>query len=307
MWLKYIIPVLFFLSVQAYGQVKVGTSYITNVSLSVKLCEKGYDKCENLLGTYEIDKNIKFTIIGFTEDNNIIVRLWRFKGSEQPESSVNIISDKSEEESELIQNSSEYITEEANGNKFIVSLTDLNDKCDLYHTTKYSFTSGITTVPIKLRFGDRNEVEEGESPRYFDFLQNFNLGLSIGINKTFQSKTKQSISFLISPAITTAEVSTTSLRTLPATPTVPPTDPPTAETTQVTTSEQSAAFSLSYGIIYEFNAFQVGVFSGWDWIPNELGQNWKYQGKPWLGLALGISIFKSNTEGSGSSETNKSK
>ena len=57
---------------------------------------------------------------------------------------------------------------------------------------------------------------------------------------------------------------------------------------------------FSLGMLYQYETFQVGVFTGVDVIPGELGRNWKHQGRPWIGFALGVSLFTKTNPGSDS-------
>lgn len=68
------------------------------------------------------------------------------------------------------------------------------------------------------------------------------------------------------------------------------------EYASVPKSSVAYTFMPSAGIVYQHEAFQIGIFIGEDFIVGELGRNWKYQGKPGLGLAIGVSLFTKNND-----------
>jgi len=39
------------------------------------------------------------------------------------------------------------------------------------------------------------------------------------------------------------------------------------------------------------NSFSLGAFVGWDFLSNKNENNWIYQGEPWIGIGIGISMF----------------
>ena len=67
----------------------------------------------------------------------------------------------------------------------------------------------------------------------------------------------------------------------------------------------SLALSLHGGFLYQFETFQVGLFVGADFVPGTIGRNWMHQGRPWVGLAIGVSLFSKNSvDGTGSGNNN---
>lgn len=46
--------------------------------------------------------------------------------------------------------------------------------------------------------------------------------------------------------------------------------------------------------MYQYDKFQIGLFTGLDFIDKSAGKNWAYQGKSWLGFAIGFSLFGEN-------------
>lgn len=64
-----------------------------------------------------------------------------------------------------------------------------------------------------------------------------------------------------------------------------------------------SAVTITYGTIWELGRVQAALLVGHDWINNSnnvgpaQGYNWIYQGKPWIGVGLGYSIFPAGEGG----------
>ncbi len=154
-----------------------------------------------------------------------------------------------------------------------------------YDIPEGSFTFGAITVPIKLRFGMKDN--QGNRESYFDFTGDVNIGLSAGF-KWRPTKTEDfSLNFLGGFSITSVEVD--------------------EQTTKgfVSTNTKASAFTPNLSIVFESKNFQIGVFSGIDFLSGELGDNWVYQDKPWLGIGLGYGIFSQDKKES--TKTNQKK
>lgn len=67
------------------------------------------------------------------------------------------------------------------------------------------------------------------------------------------------------------------------------------------TNSERAALTIPIGIVVDRNRVQFGVFAGWDWLFDD-PSGWRYQGKPWFGLAVGMSVFTQDIKGA---KTNK--
>jgi hypothetical protein len=55
--------------------------------------------------------------------------------------------------------------------------------------------------------------------------------------------------------------------------------------------------------MYQYDKFQVGLFSGLDYIDQSSNVIWAYQGKPWVGFAIGVSLFGENKSSNTTSQT----
>lgn len=61
----------------------------------------------------------------------------------------------------------------------------------------------------------------------------------------------------------------------------------------------ASSITPSFGLIFHYDDFQIGIITGWDFLARDLGDNWLYQGRPWYGLRLGLGLIntkdKANT------------
>nr|WP_299068107.1 hypothetical protein [uncultured Allomuricauda sp.] len=56
--------------------------------------------------------------------------------------------------------------------------------------------------------------------------------------------------------------------------------------------ETIGLFSRGFGILYSRNKIAVGFFMGWDMAIGELGDDWNYGNRLWLGAGIGYDLFK---------------
>jgi hypothetical protein len=199
-------------------------------------------------------KNTKFTAYE-SKNNKLLVKFWNYKNS-------------TEQNVEANNNGGKYISNETNDKYFLIDLADFNNKTSEYYGDKNSFVWGFSLLPIKLRFGGAN--------RPFNYETGFSLGTSAGYEYQFKSRVKQSIGVLFGIGISTVGITPETVNNY--------IDKPTTV----------GAFTPSLGFVYSYENFQIGVFSGYDKIPGELGKNWQYRDSPWLGLGLGFTIFQKN-------------
>ncbi|RXR17358.1 hypothetical protein EQG63_11255 [Flavobacterium amnicola] len=156
---------------------------------------------------------------------------------------------------------------------FLIPITEF-DKITQLNLDNWSFTVGIPTIPVKLRFGNKGE---GDNPRYFRFEGNVSLGLSVGGKYSFGEEKKKAVNFLT--GFTVASVQVDSLTTKG----------------KINSNTSAASFSPHLGVVFEIERFQFGLFSGIDFLYGEPNKYWVYRDKAWLGIGFGYSLFK--TEG----------
>ncbi len=59
---------------------------------------------------------------------------------------------------------------------------------------------------------------------------------------------------------------------------------------EVKESKERAALTLPIGLVVDRDRIQFGVFIGWDMLFDD-DSGWRYQGQPWFGVAVGMSVF----------------
>lgn len=167
-----------------------------------------------------------------------------------------------------------YISKETNGAYFLMDLEDFNKMTAPFFGSKHSVVWGFSTIPIKLRFKNKSSD--------FDFETGFTLGVNAGYEYSFRSRKEQAIAFLMGFGVSTVEVYQTGV------------EPST-----------SGAFTPSLGVLYAFENFQIGVFTGIDVIGGSEGDAWGYNNKPWLGIGMGFTLFQKNKTGNDSEQSQK--
>jgi hypothetical protein len=226
----------------------------------------------------------KFSIVGFDEKNNILVTFWRYpvydSKSKKPRYASSSAITKTEFKS--YDENLEFIGSWANYKKFAINPKILNSSCKEYFATKKDFTWGVMTLPIKARFGNNEK-------KFFDFEERLNLGFVFGLKKQLKGYSQRSRNYLAGFGITSVRTDSLSMKDI-----------------SVYDGKSSLALSLHTGVLYQFEMFQVGLFIGADLVPGMVGRSWVHQGKPWVGLAIGVSLFSKNSvEGADKKNLNK--
>lgn len=135
-----------------------------------------------------------------------------------------------------------------------------------------TFTVGAATTLIKVRPG-RKEPKDGYAI-YSEFGNDFNIGVSAGWK--FQPYRRLQLAHSIVGGLSFSSIKVTPYTTK---------DYVTSESTQ-------GCLTFSLGYVFEYNKFQVSVFSGIDVMSGEIGRKWIYRDRPWLGLGFGFQIFR---------------
>jgi hypothetical protein len=133
------------------------------------------------------------------------------------------------------------------------------------------FTFGSLTVPIKVRFGDNQNVST--SKRYTDFEGNINLGVAAG--GRFGARNNGVVHNVLF-GVNLTQV------------------PLDAQNTKNFFGDKKingsgVAFYASY--LAEIKGFQFGAFLGRDYLGKEVGTQWIYNNKTWFGIGIGLNIF----------------
>jgi len=136
-----------------------------------------------------------------------------------------------------------------------------------------SFTVGILTLPIKMRFGDTRS--DGTVIRDFTFTNDVNIGLSFGIKFSSGSSGRYSNNILTGISLTSVGVT------------------PEDTKMSVSTATNLAAITWHFGYLYQIDNFQLGAFTGVDYLSGATGRMWNYRNEMWLGIGVGYSLFAS--------------
>ena len=304
--MKNLLSLLFFLFIvgQSLGQTTtkgtdiIGQSFVTKTSISVKV----YNPLSKV-----IDENFSFLLNDGTKfyvyeivDNGYIVSVWNYKLTAEKDSFYKMLPALKERNSDNLPisrkktgtksyynifkaevgiktadsvkssplnkyNNLAYVDSWGNDMQFFIPLKDFNDKCESIYPHRRGFTWGFLTLPVKARFGN--------SKAPFTFEEKINFGISAGIKW-------QHVNTVYSASNLLGGVSVGGVK--------------------VDKDNSASAISLSAGYMYQYDKFQIGIFTGLDFIDKSGTVNWGYQGKPWVGFAIGVSLFgESKTSASG--------
>jgi hypothetical protein len=156
---------------------------------------------------------------------------------------------------------------------FLLQLQTFNTKCKP-RLVKNSFTIGTVLLPIKMRFGSSKKIDNIYSK---DFLltNDVSLGFSFGYKRKWNEN--WGINFLGGFSVSSIQVD--------------------SSTTKGYSKSLSNASGVTghVGLLLEDNNFQFGVFTGIDYLTGAIGKQWLYKSQPWVGVAIGYSLFKTKT------------
>lgn len=133
-----------------------------------------------------------------------------------------------------------------------------------------TFTVGIPTIPVKMRFGNGGT---GDDPRFFRFEGNVSLGLSGGVKFSYGNKKQYGTNVVLGFTVASVQVDSTTTKG------------------KVNANTSAASFSPHLGLVFDFNKFQFGLYSGIDFLYGSPNKEWVYRNQPWLGLGIGYSLF----------------
>lgn len=134
---------------------------------------------------------------------------------------------------------------------------------------KWSFVSTAVTIPIKIRPGDGKTGDDKK--RYFDFEGNINIGLTAGVRRRVSSNGSSYLSFFGGLSLGSTKLTT--------------------DNSDVTSETNIGILTPFVGLMFEYNDFEIGVFTGWDHASGKIAQSWDYNALPWIGVGLGYNIF----------------
>ena len=136
-------------------------------------------------------------------------------------------------------------------------------------------TYGIVVLPIKVRFKPSAEFSKDVT-----FAGNGGIKFNVVPSADF------SISLLVGTGISAVTLDSSNVDV----------------STGLKESTERPAIAFYGGLVLQWKALQMGLFTGGDWLANNKVDKWNYHGKPWLGFGIGISIFSKADSGSGESK-----
>ena len=175
-----------------------------------------------------------------------------------------------------------------NNREFFMTASDFAECCESLFTSNkffHNFTYGFTTIPYKIRFDNSRYIDQfNQKVRgTFSFEQNVNIGVSVGFKSQVLSHDDISWISLFGVSLSSVPIVVDPAKNSPS---------------------STQALSFSFGEVYQYKVFQIGLFLGTD-VASSQAYLSPYSGfHPWLGIGLGISLFNVNKTSAGDSESN---
>lgn len=150
-------------------------------------------------------------------------------------------------------------------------------------------TVSALTLPLKYRFGGTKEYSSGNKTYGEDFSTAINVNAMLAwspygrVHHHHRSKVG---SITTTQKFTIGLIGGASTVTLDKGNTSASDDP---ITTDVKIAKGLATYGL--GLAYSHNKLNLGLFAGQDWAVGDNARRWNYNGKVWVGLAVGYSLF----------------
>lgn len=154
---------------------------------------------------------------------------------------------------------------------FKVSTDVLDANASRLDRVNFALAVGVINYPFKYR------PQKGHP----DFSGAFNFGVAVGVKLPHKESLKFTHSIITGYSISQVSLDTSTV---------------TKNKAEVIGNNNFAAFSFSVGYMVEYDRVQAGVFLGFDQMGklNNDHFGWIYQGKPWLSVGIGYSIFSTS-------------
>ncbi|GAB4093547.1 hypothetical protein GCM10028786_24740 [Flaviaesturariibacter terrae] len=218
--------------------------------------------------TATVPMSAEFNVVAVTTTGDYVIHIptWKVRGGSAQEA--------------LFKTRNSTLSVDANGAEryFLLGRGNFTSWAELVEP-RGRFVVYTSTNLIKMRPGSK-ALSDGY-PVYFDFKSDFNLGLMAG--GRFSSKTRKNVAFNVLAGIGLSSVSVDSLSTHG----------------KVKTAGNQAALSPSLALVGEVDRFQFGASVGIDIMAGEVGRQWVYRGRPWIGIGIGFSLFQSAPSSTG--------
>lgn len=243
---------------------KLNGIYIMNQNISVVSC----DGIGEQLGKVEIAmKGYLFTIEKEKLDGSVVIKFLKWKKdtvrAEKFNSFKEPVKKKMLNDKKKMVDSIVYVDIPR---FFLISKDDSLKYSKFVKQKKWNITFGTITTPFKFRF----------SPSVF--TNNLSLGASANISYQLLDEFYVGGVFGLSLSSVTLDSASTN--------------------GFVTVNTERPAFTPSLHLLLGYKQINLLVGVGWDIINknSDIEKSWIYDGKPWLGLGLGISLFNQNSE-----------
>lgn len=150
---------------------------------------------------------------------------------------------------------------EDNQKYFVVYKLNMDKKCiSVDDYSKWNSVSGAIVLPFKLR------------PQNGDFTKDVTINGMVGAG--YKMTKNHTLNGILGLGI--ASVTLDSLNTKG----------------KLNKSSERAAISINTGFVFQYNQIQIGVMLGWDFLNQSSADNWIHNKKYWLGLGVGVNLFK---------------
>lgn len=161
---------------------------------------------------------------------------------------------------------------------YLIKTSLLNKASKEFENLRNKNEIGILTIPVKIR---PFATQKGQ----FEFASGLNIGVCVTkvlIHKWTKNKTVRVVGNI--------SISNFTLDS--------------AKLGQKQENYNTSAFSPSFGFIWEKNNAQICLLTGIDFLPGNLNRTWVYHNRPWIGIGLGVGLFKINSTGQDESGKN---
>ncbi|MEP7376097.1 MAG: hypothetical protein ABI675_22060 [Chitinophagaceae bacterium] len=139
---------------------------------------------------------------------------------------------------------------------------------------KNSLSVGLVNLPIKARFGSKKKTD-GIYNKDFLISSDVSLGFSIGYKRKWSEE--NGLNLLGGISVSSIQVDSSITKGY------------------ATSATNASALTGHVGILFETNNFQFGIFTGIDFLAGQMGKEFLYKKDPWLGIAIGFSLFKAKS------------
>ncbi|HNP23740.1 MAG TPA: hypothetical protein PKM63_18870 [Panacibacter sp.] len=161
-----------------------------------------------------------------------------------------------------------FPTDPSKYRKFVMTRDEFDKNCE-EKVPKNQLSIGAVTLPIKVRFANGLE---GNDKVYSSFEGNVSVGLSAGLKRNYRNG-KYSTIALGGIALSSIPVDSTTTKNF------------------VAGKTNASAVTIHAGFLFSIDNFQIGIFTGIDYLSGEINSKWDYRNKPWVGVGIGFSFF----------------